>query len=143
MKCFFSMIVGLTLTGFTFGQDIPPRLSLQQVGGKIKTSTPTAQVAFHPGGITLTRNNGDVYEFTFEDRLLGANPEIRKTKVGEELWYPRLYRGIDLRCFVKADGEIGYDWRLGPNANPSDVKMDVSERLAGSASSDVRALVSK
>gem|GEM_PF-1528496 len=133
------ILLALTLTSVAFSQTTTfvkspgPSVSMdvKKNGGTLVTLTPTSEVSFHAQGIDLAMSNGDDFRFHFNHGRLGNQPEIREVFGVKEVWYPRLYKNISLRCFVKADGEIGYDWKMGPGADASQVRMTMERQLAG------------
>lgn len=135
MKC--HLILFFSFAAFAFSQSTVPdtiaaaSMEVQRVGGNLVTVTPSAAVSFHAQGIDLAMNNGDNFRFHFNHGRLGNQAEVREVGGVKEVWYPRLYNGISLRCFVKADGEIGYDWKMAPGADASQVRMTMERQLAG------------
>jgi len=129
------VILCLSIAAIGFSQEPVPvpaaSMEIKKNGASIETLTPTAAVTFHAQGIDLAMNNGDGFRFHFNHGRLGNQPEVRQVLGVNEVWYPRLYKGISLRCYVKADGEVGYDWKLAPGADASQVRMTMERQLAG------------
>lgn len=133
------LFLALSLSLISFAQSQTPQaaasMDVKKNGASLETITPTSAVTFHAQGIDLTMNNGDGFRFHFNHGRIGNQPEIREMFGVKEVWYPRLYKNISLRCFVKADGEVGYDWKMGPGADASQVRMTMERQLAGQPAS--------
>jgi len=125
------LVFALTTIGFSQAPIAVNSMDIEKDGANVVTITPTSEVTFHSQGIDLSMNNGDAFRFHFNHKRMGNKPVVRTHSGVTEVWYPRLYKDITLRCFVKADGEIGYDWKMGPTAHASQVQMTMERRLAG------------